>query len=107
MPRKIIKHELRKIYRSKEVSVTKGRGTASGWIDVDVTVPPSHDCYCSEGTCAACIEKRKREHDRISGVIRRLKEEKKIELYTYTSDDGIGGDSDCLLIQVRVKNLYG
>ena len=43
-----------------DIRVSHGRGTASGWLDVEVSINTPTDCFCDEGwngRCSNCADK--------------------------------------------------
>ena len=44
---KQIKKAVVKAFPNDKVSVVGGRGTATGWVDIKVTMTPSHECTCN------------------------------------------------------------
>ena len=87
---KIIKKALGDEFGNKNVSVRKGTGTACCWIEVRITAPE------------ATFELDRREVGiKAHKIVDTLKAEKKIELSTFTSDDGYNSEHDRLMIEVR------
>ena len=45
--------------RYKDIRVSHGKGTASGWLDIEASIPTPASCYCDEvprnmGRCQTC-----------------------------------------------------
>lgn len=87
---RVIKKALSKAGYAK-VSVTGSRGTAYGWINIEVTVkePKSREELWDE-------------HDKIRDIARKALAEVGERFYTYTSDDGYNTEREC--VHVRAEN---
>lgn len=96
---KVIRAELRDALRGlvDVVSVTIGSGTAHHWVHVDVTLPWQD----RENNILSYREKLAQCRIVVDRIIAKLKAEKRIELSTFSSDDGFGDDHDCLQITIR------
>jgi len=45
--------------RFQDIRVSHGKGTASGWLDIEASIPTPSDCYCDQvprnlGRCQSC-----------------------------------------------------
>lgn len=101
---RFIKSELAKEFGRKSVSVKQGTGTASSWIDVRVNIDHVKGCTCSTFERATtCRQGAEAAYAKIKEVIQKLKQEGKIKLYTFSSDDGQGSEMDCISTQVELN----
>lgn len=101
---KIVKATLAERFGYKNVSVTKGTGTASGWIRATIEVEKPHDCYCKpfEVYCSRCKE-----------LMQSVGKEARERLYTGMGEAGASfttyyGDmdnepQDCFNLSIRIK----
>ena len=89
-----IKKALATVYGQKNVQVTGGKGTAYGWIHINVSIPPV--------TGSAEYRKIHNEHSsKARDVAREALKEIGESFYTYTSDDGYNSENECVLIQIH------
>lgn len=117
---RVIRKSLAEVFGSQNVSVKKGRGTASSWVEAHVHAERPTTCTCEFSTtywngtiaekpyrakpyCESC----KSEYGKAEEVARRLSREAMekagYEHSTYTSDDGYGSERSEFLMQVSVK----
>lgn len=96
---KIVKEALTKA-GYQDIRVRHGRGTAWGWMDIDVTVNKTPFCYCHEldkddypGTCSFCMNQRRNEGRKVQGIVLKA---------TGRSEGEYGGNT---LIHVELKEL--
>lgn len=84
-----------------KVSVTRGRGTASGWVNADVEITAPEDCFCTSDStrCPRCIEQLRFARGKADEAT------KNIPYHTWTSDDGYDTERDECIIQVRLIPL--
>ena len=80
---KVARQALRKKYGAKNVRVEKGRGTACHWIEVRLNDAVDIDAREAERVATEAIER------------------EGMKLSTYLTDDGIGMDRNCILVQKR------
>lgn len=83
--------------KNRILSVRHGRGTAAGWIEVDMLINKPTTCTCDKGFY--CYECKKAMRDADNNATKIIKQTG-VELSTYTDDMGYG-DHDCILINVR------
>ncbi len=105
----VIKTALGKKYPDLSFSVVKGKGTASGWIEIGVEVPRPTACSCGGAypRCAPCRDTAEHLHLEIEREVSSSLEAEGMELSYYCSDDGFGSDRAELLIHIdfpRPKN---
>lgn len=87
---KDIKKVLSDVYGSRNVRVTRGRGTAYGWIHVHLYVDP--------------VPFGREKMMKLSETVRRaIIKQFKNDLSTYYPDDGIGEASHCLIVDVTER----
>lgn len=91
-----IKRRLSQFFVAKNVRVYAGRGTASAWIHIDITVP---------STAASTVERHREYSDLIRRVARKALEDIGTDFAKYTPDDGIEEPRDCVLIRVRKERV--
>jgi len=106
---KIVKVALAERYGRKNVSVQKGRGTASGWVSATIEIQRPKGCYCLEGMpyCMRCREElnlaAKEARDRVYAAM----DFADAEFSTFYSDDGVGNiPRDCFNLHVHLKNKH-
>lgn len=100
---RIVRTALRKRYGTKNVSVTKGSGTASGWIDARVEIPKPSECFCApqEIYCSRCKEARSLTAQEARKIAYDAMKAAGAEFSSYYADDGYDTKSDCFLLDVR------
>ncbi len=100
----LIRKVLAKRYGNKNVSVTKGKGTASGWINAIVEVPKAKDCFCKERQphCSSCCIQLKETSEEVRKIVYAEMEKNETSFMTYCADDGFNTDRDCFLLQTRI-----
>ena len=90
-----IKKALVAVYGAKNVSVTGDRGTAYGWVRIDITLP-------NTGTTPDEYRKLYSEtSQKVRDIARQALKEIGAEFYTYTSDDGYNTEHECVMIQIH------
>lgn len=94
----IIKKALKKEFHDAiSISVTKGKGTASGWITTNIVLK---NFACSE-------EERRSNHredsDLVRDIARGALRGAGTDFYTFSSDDGYGSEMECHSITVSYK----
>ncbi len=94
-------------YQAKGISVRKGKGTASGWIEITATIRHPADCECAQGgyesVSPLCREYRNNFEKLIRRKIKEMENRKEIELYTWFDD--MGEERDQLLIDARYEDI--
>lgn len=102
---KIVKLALVERWGRENVSVRKGRGTASHWVEASIEIPHAHDCHCQpmQFYCDRCrfaqIEAAAEARKRVEIAM----EHHETKFSQYSSDDGFGDDRDCFILQVSIK----
>lgn len=101
----IVKKALAERFGRENVSVVKGRGTASGWVEAEILTDAAHDCFCQprEPYCDRCREKLREIGEEGRKIVYLAMEKAEAKFSTYYSDDGFGNDRDCFLLQVHRK----
>lgn len=101
---KTVRKVLANRYGNKNVSVTKGKGTASGWIEATIEVKQASDCFCESGQpyCANCRGQLKETSEEARKIVYAEMERVDARFMTYCSDDGFNTDRDCFLLQTRI-----
>lgn len=89
-------------YGKGNVSVRGATGTATGWVEITLTLPPSVLCT-EEKEPGSCKECRKYAHE-IEREAEKMVENSGIELYTYADDMGYG-DHSCIRVSVEIKGV--
>lgn len=117
---KVIRTALAKQFGHNNVSVKKGRGTASSWVDARIEVERPTDCTCiftdkywngetalkpyrSEPYCVACKNAHNTAHDLVSRLSNEAMKQAGYEHSTFTSDDGYNSEYSEYIIQISVK----
>ena len=87
---KNLKKTLTKVFNKNQVSVRGGTGTATGWVDIDITLSEPINCQCDKmfgtgmdrqpGYCPICKDLLNKARERADNAI------KDIEFYTHTDD---------------------
>lgn len=100
----IVRKALTNRYGRKSVSVTKGRGTAGGWIHATIETKKPHDCFCKKGEtyCQRCVERIKETSKEARKIAYDAIEKKGAKFMTYCADDGFNTDRDCFMLQTRL-----
>lgn len=99
---KIVKSILSSRYGFKNVSVTRGKGTASGWVDARITVAKPENCFCTNtGWCQVCREKINKTSEEAREVVYAEMEKQGKEFYNYSDD--MGGENDCFSLRVSIE----
>lgn len=90
-------------YGRRNVSVTKGRGTASGWIDATVNIKKPYDCFCSAGQtyCRMCRDAIQATADEARKIAHSALESYGASFHTYYGDMD-NDPHDCFMLQVRI-----
>ena len=117
---KVIRKALAQTFGNENVSVKKGTGTASSWVNAYVEAERPADCVCEfetkywNGTiaekpfranpyCTAC----KAEHNRVAEAARKISGEAMqkagYEHSAFCGDDGYNTEHDEFILQVDVK----
>lgn len=101
---KIVKHVLSQRFGHYNVSVLKGKGTASGWINavIDVTRPEHCCCQPKSTYCFNCVEQLKNTAEEARKIVYAEMKERGAEFMTYYSDTS-NDPADCFSLQVHIK----
>jgi hypothetical protein len=100
---KPIKSALSDIFGYKNVSVKNDRGTAWGWVKVEIEQPKPAECSCQDWhECEPCRNLRRGKEETARNAIYDRLTREGMKLYTYTSDDGYNTERDCLIIDVKL-----
>lgn len=102
---KIVKTALAERFGFKNVSVKRGRGTASGWVDAKVEIERPHDCFCKENEpyCSRCKEQLRDVNDEARKRVYDAMQKAGVKFSTYYSDDGYNTERDCFLLHINFK----
>lgn len=100
---KIVRVGLAGRYGARNVSVTKGLGTASGWVDARIQIKKPYDCICSDGRghCRMCMDTIQRTADEARKIAHGCLEKQGEKFNSYCDD--MGEDRECFCLQVRIK----
>tara|TARA_B110000503_G_C7104115_1_gene395169 strand:- start:301 stop:870 length:570 start_codon:yes stop_codon:yes gene_type:complete len=103
----VIKSALRKKFSEYQFSVTKGTGTACGWIHVDVDAPRTAFCFCKidQPYCSQCRERSNMIHSEVYKEVVDSLAKENMSLSHYCSDDGYGTERSELLIHISFPKL--
>ncbi|VDM14931.1 unnamed protein product [Wuchereria bancrofti] len=118
---KVIRSAFVKEFGKANVSVQKGRGTASSWVEAHIYAERPKDCVCeftdtywngqkapkpyrkNAGYCPAC----KAEYERVNKLAKELENKAMqtagYEHSTYYADDGYNTEHSEFLLQVDIK----
>ena len=118
---KVIRSAFSQAFGNNNVSVKKGRGTASSWVEAFIYAERPQNCACifsstywngnpapkpfrdQPGYCEAC----KAEYKRVEEIAQKLESEAMqkagYQHSTYTADDGYYSEHSEYLLQVSIK----
>lgn len=100
---KLVKIALVPRYGYKNVSVQRGRGTASFWVYATVHVPKSKSCYCkpTSAFCGLCSEMLFSAKTDARAMVYSAMALRGMKFSTYTVDDLYDTLADCFILDVR------
>lgn len=101
---KIVKKALGEKYGFKNVSVKRGRGTASGWVEARVSLDkerPTCEMCPNYMRCYSCGEKYRNDRLEAEKIAYKAVNEAGLRFHTYYSDDGYGTERSEFLLDVK------
>ena len=106
---RIIKRALKAHFpKGTKISVTKGQGTASGWITAKVTIDKPADCEDKESEycrCRNCNLLQKDTSEMVDKIAVTALAEVGTKFTTYTADDGYNSQHICFNVSINFKPL--
>jgi hypothetical protein len=76
-----------------------GKDTAYGWVHLGFDLPKTQECNCDGFRyCTACSNAKQSATQKVYDLIKKAR----VELYSYTSDDGYNSENDCMLIDINM-----
>ena len=118
---KVIRHSFARAFGNENVSVKKGRGTASSWVEASIEAERPAGCAChfsdtywngskalkpfrdQTGYCEACKTEHKRVSELAHTIEREAMQKAGFEHSTYCADDGYNSENSEYLLQVSIK----
>lgn len=100
----IVRKSLTNRYGRKNISVTKGTGTASGWIHATVETKKPHDCFCkaNEVYCQRCREQIIGTTEEAKKIVYDAMWESGATFDVYYGDEPEAQANDCFMLQTRL-----
>lgn len=100
---KIVREALNERWGRQNVSVRKGTGTATSWVEASVSIPMPKECGCEAHYpyCTICRDILNEANDEAQKRVYSAMEKAGAEFSTYYSDDGYNTERSCFLLSVR------